>query len=71
MQEFLDAEGTAWARTLEHAQTAERAIRTMKRGLDARLENLGEDKWDHWWNYLPDVPYKYNSAEKSSAQSPR
>ena len=53
-------------RTLNHAQNAERAIRTIKRGLDERLENLGEDKWERWYKFLPQVLEKYNTVEKSS-----
>ena len=52
-------------RTKNHAQNAERAIRTIKSGLDEPLQNLGDDKWDKWYNFLPQVLHKYN-IEKSS-----
>ena len=51
---------------MNHAQNAERAIRTIKRGLDERLQNLGEDNWDKWYKFLPQVLHKYNNVEKSS-----
>ena len=66
VQKFLASRNVNWVRTKNHAQNAERAIRTIKRGLDERLENLGEDKWDKWYNFLPQVLHKYNNVEKSS-----
>ena len=66
MRTFLAKEEVDWIRTTEHANNAERAIRTIKHGLDERLSNLGEDQWGYWWNYLPDVLKKYNEVEKSS-----
>ena len=56
----------AWVKTKARANNAERAIRTIKRGLDERLENLGPNQWAKWADYPPQVLHKYNNVEKSS-----
>ena len=66
MGKYLRTLGITWIRTRNHAQNAERAIRTIKHGLDERLEALGDDRVDKWYNYIDAVLEKYNKVEKSS-----
>ena len=59
---FLDREGIELVTTYEHANIAERTIRTIKSLLDKRIE----DKPRLWTEVLPEVLKKYNEKMEHS-----
>jgi hypothetical protein len=60
---FLDREGIELVTTYEHANIAERTIRTIKSLLDKRIE----DNPRLWTEVLPEVLKKYNEKMEHSA----